>query len=181
MVWDGDSIKALPLILDTSKWTKFSDSISLSWPTPRSKSWRLNQASFWRVEDSRAESLPLQGRSKLHCLDSICQNWSFQWVNPELLTQWNFYCQEWVPHGPLMASPISLLPHFLLPRLCGVISGRCKVRPKVIHFWWRACRNLLATKENLDKCKCGHSPAAPLCLSEGKSVEHYYSSQVQNV
>lgn len=46
------------------------------------------------------------------------------------------------------------------------------ISPKVKHFWWRACRNILATKENLYKRKCLRSPHCPLCLKAVESIEH---------
>lgn len=47
-----------------------------------------------------------------------------------------------------------------------------KIPPKVKHFWWRACRNMLATKENLFKRKCSWLPCCPVCNKEVESIEH---------
>lgn len=45
------------------------------------------------------------------------------------------------------------------------------IPPKVKHFWWRACRNALATKENLHKRKCARNPICPLCCNSVESIE----------
>lgn len=47
-----------------------------------------------------------------------------------------------------------------------------KVPPKLKHFWWKACCNLLATKENLHRRKCSPSPMCSICCKEAESVEH---------
>lgn len=46
------------------------------------------------------------------------------------------------------------------------------VPPKLKHFWWKACCNLLATKENLHRRKCNPSPMCPICSREPESIEH---------
>lgn len=43
---------------------------------------------------------------------------------------------------------------------------------KIQNFWWRACRNSLATKENLFRRKCAQSKACPICSQSVESVEH---------
>lgn len=43
---------------------------------------------------------------------------------------------------------------------------------KLKHFWWKACSNLLATKENLHRRKCNPSPLCPICSLKPESVEH---------
>ncbi|XP_058208130.1 uncharacterized protein LOC131321141 [Rhododendron vialii] len=43
-----------------------------------------------------------------------------------------------------------------------------KIPPKLKHFWWWACRNKLATKENLVQRKCA---ASPICQRCGKAIE----------
>lgn len=44
--------------------------------------------------------------------------------------------------------------------------------PKLKHFWWKACCDLLATKENLHKRKCQTSPLCSICSKESESIEH---------
>lgn len=39
-------------------------------------------------------------------------------------------------------------------------------------FWWRVCKNSLATKENLSKSKCSPSSSCPVCDSQLETVEH---------
>ncbi|KAI8547258.1 hypothetical protein RHMOL_Rhmol07G0180600 [Rhododendron molle] len=43
---------------------------------------------------------------------------------------------------------------------------------KMRHFWWRACSNSLATKENLVRRKCGVSKGCPICGVVDESIEH---------
>ncbi|KAI8527188.1 hypothetical protein RHMOL_Rhmol12G0056600 [Rhododendron molle] len=43
---------------------------------------------------------------------------------------------------------------------------------KMRHFWWRACSNSLATKENLVRRRCGVSKACPICREAEESIEH---------
>lgn len=47
-----------------------------------------------------------------------------------------------------------------------------KVPSKVKSFWWMACTNSLATKENLAKRKCSSSGFCPICDKETETVEH---------
>ncbi|KAF7140294.1 hypothetical protein RHSIM_Rhsim06G0103400 [Rhododendron simsii] len=47
-----------------------------------------------------------------------------------------------------------------------------KIPPKLKHFWWRACRNKLATKENLVQRKCAISPICQRCGKAIESSEH---------
>lgn len=49
---------------------------------------------------------------------------------------------------------------------------KLKVPNKIRNFWWRACRNSLATKENLVRRKCGRSKVCPVCLQFDESIEH---------
>lgn len=44
--------------------------------------------------------------------------------------------------------------------------------PKVRHFMWKVVHNWLASKENLFRRKCAHSPLCPICGSENESIEH---------
>ncbi|KAG5556480.1 hypothetical protein RHGRI_006924 [Rhododendron griersonianum] len=46
------------------------------------------------------------------------------------------------------------------------------IPPKLKHFWWRACRNKLATKENLVQRKCATSPICQRCGKAIESGEH---------
>lgn len=43
---------------------------------------------------------------------------------------------------------------------------------KVKNFWWRVCRNSLASKENLFRRKCATSNVCPICNSHVESIEH---------
>lgn len=47
-----------------------------------------------------------------------------------------------------------------------------KAIPKVMHFLWRACSNLLPTMANLFLKKIVKSPLCPICNEYPKSVEH---------
>lgn len=47
-----------------------------------------------------------------------------------------------------------------------------KVPNKIKNFWWRACKNSLATKENLFKRKCAPTNLCPICDLEVETVEH---------
>ncbi|KAI8539114.1 hypothetical protein RHMOL_Rhmol09G0155900 [Rhododendron molle] len=47
-----------------------------------------------------------------------------------------------------------------------------KVHGKIKSFWWRACKNSLATCENLFRRNCAHSSVCSICESEIESVEH---------
>ncbi|XP_058195012.1 uncharacterized protein LOC131311532 [Rhododendron vialii] len=49
---------------------------------------------------------------------------------------------------------------------------KLNVPPKVRNFWWRVCKNGLATKENLFRRRCAQSPTCPLCNDCVESVEH---------
>lgn len=59
--------------------------------------------------------------------------------------------------GPQASS--SFIPHKNL------WSGiwKLEVPHKVRHFWWRACSNNLATKDNLVRGKCGMSRSCTIC------------------
>lgn len=46
------------------------------------------------------------------------------------------------------------------------------IQPKLRHFWWRVCRNKLATKENLHRRRCAASQHCPTCNGEVESIEH---------
>ncbi|CAL5418073.1 unnamed protein product [Camellia sinensis] len=52
------------------------------------------------------------------------------------------------------------------------IIWRLETPPKIRHFWWKACHNLLATKAGLFRRKCGTSAVCPICLSASETVEH---------
>lgn len=43
---------------------------------------------------------------------------------------------------------------------------------KLKHFWWKACCNFIATKENLHHRRCHPSPMCPICSKEPESIEH---------
>lgn len=47
-----------------------------------------------------------------------------------------------------------------------------KVPPKVKHFWWRACKNAVATKENLYRRKWSRDPICPLCNKDVETIQH---------
>ncbi|CAL5444757.1 unnamed protein product [Camellia sinensis] len=49
---------------------------------------------------------------------------------------------------------------------------KVEVPPKIKHFWWRVCKNTLATKANLHNRHCSPSSICPICLSEVESMEH---------
>ncbi|GJU27805.1 hypothetical protein Tco_1166426 [Tanacetum coccineum] len=49
-----------------------------------------------------------------------------------------------------------------------------KVMPKIKTFWWRACSNALATRENLYKRKCSLSPLCQICNSQVETIEHVF-------
>lgn len=46
------------------------------------------------------------------------------------------------------------------------------VPKKIRIFWWRVCKNGLATKENLFRRRCAPSDICPICNSEVESIEH---------
>lgn len=83
---------------------------------------------------------------------------------------------------PLVDREDQLIWHFnpkgVLP--CGFKSNskpkdivwKTKVQNKIRSFWWRACKNSLATLENLFKRKSAQSNTCPICESEIDSVEH---------
>lgn len=52
------------------------------------------------------------------------------------------------------------------------IIWKLKVPHKIRHFWWRACSNCLATKENLLKRRCGQSQMCPICNQFDETIEH---------
>lgn len=47
-----------------------------------------------------------------------------------------------------------------------------QIPPKLKHFWWKACGNYLATKENLHRRKWNPSPSCPICKNYVESIEH---------
>lgn len=49
---------------------------------------------------------------------------------------------------------------------------KMKTPNKVKNFWWKACKNALATKENLFKRRCAHDRLCPICEIETESIEH---------
>lgn len=49
---------------------------------------------------------------------------------------------------------------------------RLQVPPKIHHFWWRVCRNVLASRENMFQRKCASPPTCLLCHEAPKTVEH---------
>ncbi|XP_058189247.1 uncharacterized protein LOC131306836 [Rhododendron vialii] len=48
------------------------------------------------------------------------------------------------------------------------------IPPKLRHFWWKACCNFLATKQNLHRKRCNPSLVCPICLRDPESVEHLF-------
>ncbi|KAF7153144.1 hypothetical protein RHSIM_Rhsim01G0167200 [Rhododendron simsii] len=46
------------------------------------------------------------------------------------------------------------------------------IPPKLKHFWWKVCRNRLATKENLVRRNCANTPMCPRCGKHSESIEH---------
>ncbi|KAI8536299.1 hypothetical protein RHMOL_Rhmol10G0246800 [Rhododendron molle] len=40
------------------------------------------------------------------------------------------------------------------------------------NFWWRVCRNILATKENLFKRRCAKDNLCPICDCEVETIDH---------
>ncbi|KAI8551674.1 hypothetical protein RHMOL_Rhmol06G0204500 [Rhododendron molle] len=52
------------------------------------------------------------------------------------------------------------------------VVWKLNIPHKVRHFWWRACSNSLATKENLMRRRCGSSKVCPICESFEESIEH---------
>ena len=49
---------------------------------------------------------------------------------------------------------------------------KAKATPKVLHFVWKACHNILPTKESLFKRKCAPYPNCPICEQGPETVEH---------
>ncbi|KAI8001217.1 putative ribonuclease H protein [Camellia lanceoleosa] len=47
-----------------------------------------------------------------------------------------------------------------------------KVPPKIRHLWWRACKNVLASRENLFRKRCAPSNVYPICQCKIESVEY---------
>ena len=47
-----------------------------------------------------------------------------------------------------------------------------KCPPKISHFWWKVCRNALASNENLFARKCSPSLMCNICGIEKESIEH---------
>lgn len=52
------------------------------------------------------------------------------------------------------------------------VIWKLQVPPKIQNFWWRVCKNSLATKENLFRKRCAPSPQCPICNENVESVEH---------
>jgi len=63
---------------------------------------------------------------------------------------------------------------FQPPREVWKFIWNLNVPPKLRHFWWKACCNLLATKENLHRRKCSPSPLCTICNQEKESTEHLF-------
>lgn len=61
---------------------------------------------------------------------------------------------------------------FKLKKDAWKILWKMKIPNKVKNFWWRACKNVLATKENLFKRKCARDRLCPICENETETVEH---------
>ncbi|XP_058185931.1 uncharacterized protein LOC131303156 [Rhododendron vialii] len=51
-------------------------------------------------------------------------------------------------------------------------TNELKFSPKLKHFWWKVCRNRLATKENLMRRNCANNPMCPMCGKHSESIEH---------
>lgn len=49
---------------------------------------------------------------------------------------------------------------------------KLKVPNKIRNFWWRVCKNAVATKENLFRRRCAKSSSCPLCDEKVESIEH---------
>ncbi|KAI8536635.1 hypothetical protein RHMOL_Rhmol10G0272400 [Rhododendron molle] len=49
---------------------------------------------------------------------------------------------------------------------------KLKIPNKIKNFWWRVCRNGLATKENLFRRKCAQFNTCPICHLEVETIEH---------
>lgn len=47
-----------------------------------------------------------------------------------------------------------------------------KMPPKLKHFWWLVCKNVLATKDNLYCRKCAGTRLCPICQKYPEIVEH---------
>ncbi|XP_028095770.1 uncharacterized protein LOC114293006 [Camellia sinensis] len=79
-------------------------------------------------------------------------------------------------HVAMMASSGSSrhmpLSSFQVPSSFWKQIWRLKVPPKICHFWWRVCRNVLASRENLFRRKCASSSMCPLCHTASETVEH---------
>ncbi|CAN1848206.1 Putative ribonuclease H protein At1g65750 [Linum perenne] len=49
---------------------------------------------------------------------------------------------------------------------------RLSMPPKVKHFVWKVCSNLVATRENLMRRRCAQDPLCPCCRREDETVIH---------
>ncbi|KAI8024045.1 hypothetical protein LOK49_LG03G01676 [Camellia lanceoleosa] len=61
---------------------------------------------------------------------------------------------------------------FQVPKNVWKFLWALPIPPKLRHFWWRACNNLLASKVNLYRRRCATEALCPICHKESESVEH---------
>lgn len=66
----------------------------------------------------------------------------------------------------------NLSSSFQPPRAMWKMIWDLKLPPKLKHFWWRVCKNVLATKENLCKRRCVVSNLCPFCQNSPETAEH---------
>ncbi|KAI8546705.1 hypothetical protein RHMOL_Rhmol07G0140800 [Rhododendron molle] len=61
---------------------------------------------------------------------------------------------------------------FKLAKEVWKVLWKMKVPNKNKNFWWRVCRNILATKKNLFKRRCAQDNLCPICDCEVESIDH---------
>lgn len=74
-------------------------------------------------------------------------------------------------HAQLLATPTT---SFRVPENVWKNIWHLPLPPKLRHFWWRVCNNLLASKHNLWLRKCSGDGVCPICHRDPETVEHLF-------
>lgn len=132
---------------------------------PRSRSWKEGdiRAMVSKDEADQILSIPMSHFGKGDCLVWHPNSNGIYSVK----SGYHIALADWNASFPPKASS-----SFKPPTRLWKFIWNMRIPPNLKHFWWQACSNFLATKENLHKRKCNPSPMCPICCQEIESVEH---------
>lgn len=159
------------------KWIPSTSNFKINTPKPPNPVTELvsdvidHQRGKWKVEQLEKEVSPVELETILKIPLPVFQRndkliWHFS--NNGIYSVKSGYRLAFVPKTEECKPGSSFRPN---PNLWKTI-WKLKVPNKIRNFWWRVCKDSLASKENLYKRKCAPSNLCPLCHLHVESTDH---------